>query len=125
MADNPTPPVDRVQTISRRKDGTPDQTDNFEIIGDRDTAVEANARQLGEMLVSAADEKRAAGQAAAAAGATGPSPEDQARIDEHEALLEQGRAMAETEVDAHLATGEEETTPRRSRKKAVETTAER
>jgi hypothetical protein len=124
MADNPSMPVDRVQTVSRRKDGTPDQTDGFEIIGDRDTAVEANARQLGEMLVSAADEKRAAEAAATAAAAAGPSPEDQARIDEHEALLEQGRTMAEAEVDAHLLVEEEET-PKRSRKKAVETTAER
>lgn len=118
-------PEDRVQTVSRRKDGTPDQSENFEIIGDKETAIEANGRQLGEMKVSAADEKRAQEQAAAnTQGEASLSPEEQARKDEHDKLMEEGRAEAEAEVNARLVdtsarqTEPEKATTRRSRSTA-------
>lgn len=126
MADQP---IDRVQVPSRRKDGTPDQTDTYEIIGDKDTAKAAIAEQLGQMKVSAADDVRAREQAAGNAG-EGPSlsPEEQARKDEYDALLAEGEAEAESEVEANWvdpAPAERqstvETTTRRGRRSSTPT----
>ena len=116
---------DRVQVPSIRKDGTPDQSDGFEIIGDKDTATEAIATQLGQMKVSAADEERAAAQAAATAEGAQLSPEEQARKDQHDALLEEGRSEAESLVEsrwvdpASRQAAPEETTTRSSRRRAA------
>jgi hypothetical protein len=51
---------DRVQMLSLKADGTPDQH-NPEIIGDKDVAIAAAKRQFAEQAVSAVDvEKRGA-----------------------------------------------------------------
>lgn len=117
---------DRVQVPSRRKDGTPDQTDDYEIIGDPETAKAAIAEQLGQMKVSEADQARAAAQAAEeAAGQL--TEEEQARKDEHDALMAEGEAEADAEVSSRVASSDapagKKATSRRSRQ--VETTAER
>jgi hypothetical protein len=115
---------DRVQVPSRRKDGTVDQTDDYEIIGDPETAKTAIAEQLGQMKVSEAD------QAARAATGTddevaGPTPEEQARIDEHQALMAEGEAEAESEVAAHTTSEEPAPTTKGRRKASVETATTR
>jgi hypothetical protein len=121
MADTPNMPVDRVQVPSRRKDGTADQSDGYELIGDKETTEAAIAEQLGQMLVSAADDQRAQAQAAAAAEGPQLSAEEQARKDEHDALLEQAKAQAADEVSsrwvdpASRQTQPEEATTRRRR----------
>lgn len=46
---------DRVTMLSLRADGTPDQTPNVEIIGDKDGAIAATAEQFKQQAVSAAD----------------------------------------------------------------------
>ena len=87
---------DRVQMASRRKDGTPDQTEGYEIIGDKATAAAATAEQLAQMA--------AAAQAPATVEDTdeipGPSPADQKRVDANKALLESAKSEAEKEVSA-------------------------
>lgn len=50
---------DRVQMLSLRADGTPDQH-NPEIIGDKETAIEAAKEQFKQQAVSAADVQNAA-----------------------------------------------------------------
>lgn len=51
---------DRIVGLSLAKDGTPDQSPNFEFIGDKDTAIEVTKRQFAEQAVSAVDaDKRA------------------------------------------------------------------
>lgn len=46
---------DRVVMASRRADGTPDQTPDFEYIGDKDVTLRATEEQLKVQAVSAAD----------------------------------------------------------------------
>lgn len=103
--DQPAGPIDRVQMVSRKADGTPDQTDEFEIIGDRATAVAAAAEQLGQQRVSNEDQARARAEAdeAAAAGESSLSPEEEERIAKHRSLMESAAADAAAEVDAHHA----------------------
>lgn len=113
---------DRVQVPSLRKDGTPDQTDNFEIIGDKDAAVAAIAEQLAQQKISEVDQQRAAEQAAV----EGPtlSPEEQARKDQHDALADEAQSEAEALVEARWVdpasrqSEPEETTTRSSRRRS-------
>lgn len=117
------PDKDRVQVPSRRKDGTVDQTDDYEIIGDPETAKAAIGAQLAQMKVAEADAARA--NAAAAADQPQLSPDEQATRDQHDALIAEGQAEADAEVDAHLAQTDEPTTTTTRRRKSTETTAER
>lgn len=91
--------VDRVQQASLRKDGTPDQTEDYEIIGDRDAAVAAEAERLAQMATSAEGSNAGAGEPEH----SGPTAEGQARIDANKATLEAAKAEAEAVVDAHMA----------------------
>ena len=93
------PVVDRVQQASLRKDGTPDQTPDYEIIGDRDTAVAAEAERLAQLATSNAGAAAGVGEPENA----GPTADGQARIDANKATLEEAKAEAEAEVDAHMA----------------------
>lgn len=119
------PVVDRVQVPSRRKDGTVDQTDNYELIGDKETTTAAISEQLAQQRISAADDVRAREQAATAAEAPALSAEEQARLDEYNSLTDAARADAEAEVEARWVdpaarqTATEETTTRSSRKRAA------
>lgn len=116
---------DKVQVPSLRKDGTPDQTENFEIIGDKETAVAAISEQLAQKKISEADETRAAEQAAANSAEAQLSPEEQARKDEYDALADEAQSEAEALVEARWVdpasrqTDTEETTTRRSRRRSA------
>lgn len=107
-------PEDRVQMPSFRKDGTPDQTDNFEIVGDPDAAKEAIATSLAQNKTAAAGEARA--QAEAADEGPQLSPEEQARKDEVDAAVEEARSEAESMVSARQTQPEEATTRSRRRR---------
>jgi|GEM_PF-3185809 len=48
--------IDRVQSLSLRSDGTPDQTPGFEMIGDRETAITVSREQFAQQAVSAVDQ---------------------------------------------------------------------
>lgn len=114
-------PEDRVQVPSFRKDGTPDQTENFEIIGDKDIAKEAIATSLAQNKTAAAGEARA--QAAAEEEAE-LSPEEQARKDEVDGHVADAESEAESLVEARWVdpasrqSAAEETTTRSSRRRA-------
>lgn len=116
-------PEDRVQVPSFRKDGTPDQTDNFEIIGDKDVAKEAIATSLAQNKTAAAGEVRA--QAAAAEGEAELSPEEQARQDEVDAAVADAESEADSLVESRWVDpasrqAEPEKATRRSRRSATE-----
>lgn len=118
-------PEDKVQMPSLRKDGTPDQTENYEIVGDKEGVVAALAERNAQRLISEADQKRAAEQAAATVEGASLSAEEQALKDEYDALAEQGKADAEAEVEARWVdpagrqAEPEQTTTRRSRRSAA------
>jgi hypothetical protein len=109
---------------SRRKDGTVDQSDGYEIIGDKEAVAAAIATQLAQQRVSEADDKRAQAQAAATAEGPSLSPEEQARKDEYDALAEQAESDATAEVEARWVdpaarqAKPEETTTRSSRRRS-------
>jgi hypothetical protein len=106
---------------SLRKDGTPDQSENYEIIGDKDAAKEALATSRAQNATAEAGAARAEAQAAEAASL---SPEEQARQDEIDAIVKQAEAEAEAEVEARWVdpasrqAEPETTTTRRSRRSA-------
>jgi len=90
---------DRVAMASRRPDGTPHQTNDFEFIGDQQVAIDAAKHQLREQAVSAKDvELRGAGTAEADADASKPDPEVQKLIDAHNAVAKSAEGKAEAEV---------------------------
>lgn len=105
---------------SFRKDGTPDQTDNFEIIGDKDVAKEAIATSLAQNKAAATGEARAAAEAAEEAATL--SAEEQARKDEVDAAVAEAESEAESLVEARWVdpasrqAEPETTTSRRSRR---------
>lgn len=92
-------PIDRVAMASRKPDGTPAQTEPFEFIGDTETVQAAAATQVGEQLVSNADDA-AAREALATATPAEPyqDPAVQQRIEQYEALQTQAEAQAAAEV---------------------------
>lgn len=117
-------PEDRVQMPSYRKDGTVDQSSNYEIVGDKDAAKKAIATSLAQNATADAGAARAEAQAADTAEGASLSPEEQARQDELDALVKQAEADAEAEVEARWVDpasrqAEPETaTTRRSRRSA-------
>jgi hypothetical protein len=91
---------DRVQMLSLRADGTPDQH-SPEIIGDKDAALAATKEQFRQQAVSAADAKNAT----AADGGTviEDAPQDptiQAAVDEHEQVAAEAEKAAEATIDS-------------------------
>lgn len=98
---------DRVVMASRRADGTPDQTDPFEYIGDKDTAIAAAKVQLGQQAASAVDiairgvTAGPGGPGTASAGE--PDPAVQEIKDAHDEAIAAAEKKAEAEVKAHHA----------------------
>lgn len=89
---------DRVQMVSMTKDGTPDQTSDFEMVGDKEAVMEATKEQFAQIAVARVDaEKRA--ELGLAGTATGePSPD--AAIDALRAEQEKAVAVAEKQAEA-------------------------
>lgn len=102
---------DRVQMLSLKADGTPDQL-NPEMIGDPDTALEQTKRQFQEQAVSAADFAANAtsepmaivghkdGDKLVPASELPQDPSIQAAIDEHTKIAEAADSAAEATVAA-------------------------
>jgi prophage DNA circulation protein len=87
---------DRVQMLSLRADGTPDQH-NPEIIGDKETALAAAKEQFTQQAVSAVDVQRVDGEAAK------DLPQDpviEAAQKEHEKVAKAAEKAAEKTVNA-------------------------
>lgn len=100
---------DRVVMASRKADGTPDQTPDFEYIGERETTLRATKEQLREQAVSAADVAErgvTAGNEADTSKlpSTGPQsdPSIAAIADKHRAAADAAEKAAEAEVDARF-----------------------
>lgn len=112
-------PEDRVQMPSLNKDGTIDQTENYEIIGDKEAVTDAIATRDAQNATAEAGAAKAAEQAA-----TDDVPADTSNA-EIDAIVEEARAGAEAEVEARWvdpaarAAEPETTTTRRSRRSAT------
>lgn len=100
---------DRVVMASRRPDGTPDQTPDFEYIGDKETTLKATKEQLTQQAVSSAD-VAARGVTSGTGGdrdglpETGPQsdPSIAALAEKHEAAKSAAEKAAEAEVNARF-----------------------
>lgn len=95
---------DRVVMASRLADGTPDQTPDFEFIGDRDVTLAATKEQLATIAVHAVDAERHSPVAPAAGeeGSSEPDPIVSEDIKAKEAAAEAGAKAAEAEVAARF-----------------------
>lgn len=125
---------DRVVMASRLKDGTPDQTPDFEYIGDKEATLRATEEQLKVQAVSAADVAARGAASPAEDETNGPStgPESDPSIaalnEVHKAAEERAVKAARAEVDARFTDdprlGAETATSRRaaSRRTAARTT---
>lgn len=100
---------DRVVMASRKADGSPDQTENFEYIGDKDIAIEAATTQLAEQAVSAVDQERRGvsteepglqGEDRGNEGSSEPDPVVGELKAEHEKVAKAAGKRAEAEVKA-------------------------
>lgn len=89
---------DRVQMLSLRADGTPDQH-NPEIIGDKETAVKAAQEQFKQQAVSAADVKHA-GTGATTVENAPQDPSIEAAKAEHDKVAAQAEKAAEATVNS-------------------------
>lgn len=87
---------DRVQMLSLKADGTPDQH-NPEIIGDPEAAIAAAQEQFKQQAVSAADTKRAGGGGTVVEDAPQDPAIEEARK-EHEKVAKAAEAAAEKAV---------------------------
>lgn len=101
---------DRIVMASRKPDGSPDQTENFEYIGDKDVAIEAAETQLAEQAVSAVDAARRGvstdepgidGKPGGNEGSSAPDPVVQDLKDDHEKAAAAAKKTAKAEVEAH------------------------
>lgn len=91
---------DRVVMASRKPDGTPNQTPDFEFIGDPELVLEANTEQLKVQAVSAAD-ANARGQNVAASEDAGPEDPTIAKLqDVHAEAEKAAESQAKSEVKA-------------------------
>lgn len=88
---------DRVQMLSLRADGTPDQH-NPEIIGDKETALAAAKEQFKQQAVSAADAANAGGGTTVEDAPQDPSIDAAAK--EHEQVAAAAEKAAEAVIDA-------------------------
>lgn len=94
--------VDRVQMLSLRADGTPDQSPGFEIIGDKETALAQSREQFAQQAVSAVDQRERG-----VAGDGGTSVEDAPQdpfiadlTEKHEAAQDAAVKAADAAVEA-------------------------
>lgn len=100
---------DRVQMLSLKADGTPDQN-NPEIIGDKDVALKAAKEQFATQAVSAADAAATTGPVTLVGqkdgsvkeipATTGEDPSIESTKAEHEKAAKAGEAAAEKTVNA-------------------------
>lgn len=100
---------DRVQMLSLKADGTPDQH-NPEIIGNKDVAVEAAKRQFAEQAVSAADVAEVRGPVTLVGqkdgsvkevpATTGQDPQIDERVKAHESAAQAAESAAEKTVSS-------------------------
>lgn len=91
---------DRVVMASRRADGTPAQSKDFEYIGDKETAVTAARTQLTEQAVSATD-VAVRGVADVGAGDGEPDPAVAEIKAAHDSAAKRAEGKAESEVNAN------------------------
>lgn len=96
---------DRVAMLSLRADGTPDQTERVEMIGDPETSKAATVEQFRQQAVSAEDVRLRGVTSASGAETVEQDPTIQALVDAHDKVAEQATKAAESAVDA-LHTGE-------------------
>ena len=89
---------DRVQMLSLKADGTPDQH-NPEIIGDKDAAIEAAKEQFRQQAVSAADVAAHSGGGTSVDDAP-QDPEIEAAQKEHEKVAKAAEKAAEKAVNS-------------------------
>lgn len=91
---------DRVVMASRKPDGSPDQTPDFEFIGDPEMVLEMNTEQLKVQAVSAAD-ANARGQNDVTAQEEGPEDPTISELQKaHSAALTASERQAKSEVKA-------------------------
>lgn len=88
---------DRVQMLSLRADGTPDQH-NPEIIGDKETAVKAAQEQFKQQAVSAADVQNAPAGGGSTVEDAPQDPSIEAAKSEHEKVASAAEKAAEKVV---------------------------
>lgn len=92
---------DRVVMASRHPDGSPDQTPDFEFIGDKEVVETAAKRQLSEQAVSAVDVERR-GVTAEATGTPGePDPATKELQAAQEKAAKAAESKAAAEVKSH------------------------
>lgn len=98
---------DRVQMLSLKADGTPDQH-NPEFIGDREATLEATKRQFAEQAVSAVDvaERHTVSGGPAAVETVEQDPLIAEVQQKTEAAAQAGEQAAEKAVDALLPSGD-------------------
>lgn len=105
--------VDRVAMPSLRKDGTPDQTEDFEIVGDKDAVRTALVEREKQRLVSIADQELRGIEAASGVlasdaepgegpGGTKQDPSIVKLEKAHEKAEKEAEASAEAEIKAHF-----------------------
>jgi len=99
MPDSKNADHDRVVIASRKRDGTPDQDDNFTFIGDKDVAIKANSEQLAVQAASALDVAHR-GVSSGTAGEAEPDPEIKKLKDAQDAAAKAAEAQAKSEVNA-------------------------
>jgi len=91
---------DRVVMISRTPDGSPAQTSDFEVIGDKQVAEDAAVKQLTEQRVSAADNViRAVSGDTTSPGE--PDPAVAEIVKAHEKAADKAETDAKAEIDEH------------------------
>ncbi len=90
---------DRVQMLSLKADGTPDQH-NPEIIGDKETAIAAAKEQFKQQAVSAADVANAPGYGGTTVEDAPQDPSIEAAQKEHEKVAAAAEKAAEKTVNA-------------------------
>lgn len=90
---------DRVQMLSLKADGTPDQH-NPELIGDKDATLEATKEQFKQQAVSAADVKNAGTSGATVVEDAPQDPSIEAAQKEHEKAAAAAEKAAEKVVNS-------------------------
>jgi hypothetical protein len=88
---------DRVQMLSLKADGTPDQH-NPELIGDEQSTLAATREQFKQQAVSAADVRERASVSAVTADEVGQDPRIAERQEAHRKVAEAAEAAADAAV---------------------------
>lgn len=116
---------DRVVMASRKPDGSPDQTPDFEYIGDKAVSIAATEKQLTEQRISAADVE-ARGVTSGGTEETKQDPSVAKVAKAHEAAAKGAAKDAKSEVESRFASNESlkgKSNPARSRETTTSTDA--